>query len=124
MSANARLIDDFIAAWRSLDIDRIMQFFTEDAVYVNVPIEPANEGKAAIRAFIQGFTGNCTSIEFIVHHQVEAGNLVMNERTDRLVMGDTTVDLPVMGVFEIRDGRISAWRDYFDMGPFRKIGLG
>ncbi|MCA9472130.1 MAG: nuclear transport factor 2 family protein, partial [Nitrospira sp.] len=111
MSDNDQLIKDFVAAWRSLDVDHIMDFFTEDAVYINIPMEPPNESKAAIRAFIEGFAGNCSSIEFVVHHQVAAGNLVMNEGTDKITMGGNTIELPVMGVFEIRDGKISAWRD-------------
>lgn len=55
-------------------------------------------------------------IDFIVHRQVADGNVVMNERTD--VMRRTNggrVELPVMGTFEVRDGRIAAWRDYFDL---------
>ena len=124
MSDNDQLIKDFVAAWGSLNIDRIMDFFTEDAVYINIPMEPANEGKAAIRGFIEGFAGNCSSIEFVIHNQVAAGNSVMNERTDKITMGDNTIELPVMGVFEIRDGKISAWRDYFDMAPLKAIGLG
>ena len=123
MNDSDKLVRDFVAAWGSLDIDRIMAFFTEDAVYINIPMEPANEGKDAIRAFIGGFIGTCSSIEFTVHHQVANGDLVMNERTDRLQIGDTLIELPVMGVFEIRDGRISAWRDYFDMAPFKAIGM-
>ena len=49
---------------------------------------------------------------FEVHHQLAAGDLVMNERTDRFVVGDTPRSLGVCGVFELTDGRISAWRDY------------
>lgn len=124
MSDNDQLIKDFVTAWGSLNIDRIMDFFTDDAVYINIPTHPPNEGKAAIRGFIEGFAGNCSSIEFVVHQQVAAGNLVMNERTDKITMGDGTIELPVMGVFEIREGKISAWRDYFDMGPFKALGLG
>ena len=97
MSDNDQLIKDFVAAWCSLDIDRIMDFFTEDAVYINIPMEPANDGKPAIRGFIESFVGNCSKIEFTVHHQVAAGDLVMNERTDKLVMGSNTIELPVMG---------------------------
>ena len=97
MSDNDQLIKDFVAAWCSLDIDRIMDFFTEDAVYINIPMEPANDGKPAIRGFIESFVGNCSKIEFTVHHQGAAGDLVMNERTDKLVMGSNTIELPVMG---------------------------
>ena len=52
-----------------------------------------------------------------VHRQVAAGNLVLNERSDRFRAGDVWLDLPVAGVFEVGDdGRITLWRDYFDMG--------
>jgi limonene-1,2-epoxide hydrolase len=43
---------------------------------------------------------------------------VFTERTDGFVMGDKSVDLPVAGVFEINDGKIAKWRDYFDMNTW------
>ena len=119
MSNNAGITTEFINAWTDLDLDAIMDYFTEDAVYTNIPMGPPNVGKTASRAFIEGFIGSAEEIEFIVHHQVEGpAGIVMNERTDRLNFGGKAVELPVMGVFEFTDGKISAWRDYFDMGPF------
>ena len=119
MANNAHTVDGFMRAWDNLDLDAIMDHFTEDAAYANMPMGPPHVGKAAIRAFIEGFLGDTTEIDFVVHHQVEdASGIVMNERTDKLVMGGRTVELPVMGVFEFSGGKISAWRDYFDMGGF------
>ena len=45
----------------------------------------------------------------------EAGNVVFTERIDSLVLADRVGDLPVTGIFEVDDGKITAWRDYFDM---------
>ncbi len=114
------LMDEFVAAWKAKDIDAIMEFFTDDAEYINIPMEPPNRGKEEIRTFIEGFTGAMESIEFIVHKQLvsDDGTLLMNERTDIIDMGGKKTDLKVMGVFELRDGKISAWRDYFDMAAF------
>jgi len=114
------ITDQFVAAWGAMDIDAILSFFTDDAVYTNIPMDPPNKGKQEIRTFIEGFLGTCKSCEFIVHNQVESadGSVVMNERTDKLEMGDNMVELAVMGVFEFRDGKICAWRDYFDMAGF------
>ena len=68
--------------------------------------------------------GTTSEINFIVHNQVEgADGIVMNERTDILQMGDNRVELPVMGVFELQGGKISAWRDYFDMASFALVGV-
>jgi limonene-1,2-epoxide hydrolase len=44
----------------------------------------------------------------------------MNERVDSFVMGPKKIELPVAGVFEIQNGKISAWRDYFDLASFQK----
>ena len=76
----------------------------------------AVQGREAIKQFIAGFTAGFAGIDFEVQRQVSDGNLVMNERIDvmRRAKGEP-IRLPVTGVFEIEDGKIKAWRDYFDM---------
>ena len=117
--SHADIVNDFTAAWNAMDIDKVMSFFTEDAAYANVPMGPPNVGKEQIRTFIEGFLGSTESIEFIIHNQVDSGRgVVMNERTDIIVLGGNRVELPVMGVFEFEGDKIKAWRDYFDMAQF------
>jgi limonene-1,2-epoxide hydrolase len=91
-----------------------MTFFAEDAVYHNMPIDPV-VGTEAIRTTIEGFTAGVDRIEFRVRNLVADGAVVLTERVDAFVIGDRTLELPVMGTFELRDGKIAAWRDYFDM---------
>jgi len=54
------------------------------------------------------------------------GDVVLNERSDRFRSGDRWFELPVAGVFVVRDGRIQLWRDYFDrdtlMAVFAELG--
>jgi limonene-1,2-epoxide hydrolase len=121
LSQNTDLIDRFTAAWKRLNVDEIMGFFSDDAVYTNIPIDPPNQGKEAIRKTIEGFVGMATAIEFVIHRTAEnpAAGLVMNERTDRFRIGEKWVEARVMGVFEIRGGKIAAWRDYFDLAEFQ-----
>jgi limonene-1,2-epoxide hydrolase len=109
------VVTEFCQLWAKPNIDEIVGWFTDDAVYHNIPMTPA-EGREAIKEFIAGFLAAADGIDFIVHRQVALGDVVMNERTDvmRLKNG-REVALPVMGTFEVRDGRIAAWRDYFDM---------
>ena len=49
---------------------------------------------------------------------LSAGNVVVAERIDRTRAGERSVDLPIVGVFELEGGRIRAWRDYFDLGTY------
>jgi limonene-1,2-epoxide hydrolase len=117
--SNSDIIAKFCATWKDRNIDALMEFFTEDAIYHNIPIEPPSVGTDAIRATIEMFTTAPETILFEVHNQAEtAAGIVLNERTDTFTFGDTTITLRVMGTFELKDGKIAAWRDYFDMNQY------
>jgi limonene-1,2-epoxide hydrolase len=114
-----KVVNDFCNAWQRKNIDELLSFFTEDAVYHNIPVQPAR-GKAAIKAVISTFLPGAKTIEFKVLHSAGAGNFVMNERVDTFDLGAKQISLPVAGVFEVAGGKISAWRDYFDMAMYTK----
>ena len=117
------LVRRFCDAWSGGDLDAIVAYFTDDATYHNIPIDPVT-GREAIKATIAGFTAGVEKIEFRVHHIVADGSaggeraVVLTERTDVFVTAAKTIELPVMGTFEVTDGKIAAWRDYFDMNQF------
>ena len=120
MGQNSEIVSAFIDAFRQADLDRIMDFFEEDAIYHNIPLEPA-QGTEAIRAVLQGFIAMASETDWIVHRIAEdADGVVMTERTDRFLVGETWVEIPVMGTFELRGGKLCAWRDYFDLAQFQK----
>jgi len=99
------------------DAAKAAEFFSDDAVYHNIPLDPVT-GRAAIRDTIGMFLGMADKVWFDTLHIVADGSLVMTERIDHFVMGDRDIALPVMGAFEVNDGKITAWRDYFDMNQF------
>lgn len=120
MSTPDELVREMCRSWSTPDPDTIAAFFAEDAVYHNIPMEPLT-GRPAIRDFIAGFLATFDSIDFAIHHQVTNGAIVMNERTDTLNGKDgRATPLPVVGVFEVADGQITAWRDYFDMAAITR----
>ena len=116
-AANDTMIREFLAAWERRDTDHIVNAFTDDGVYHSVPLTPI-VGKAAIREFVAGFA-DVPPGRLEIHHQVAAGDIVMNERTDSITLNGAPVVLPICGVFEIEDGRIKAWREYFDLSPVK-----
>ena len=120
MSATDAPIDvvrSFCAAWGTKDLDAIVAFFTPDAVYHNIPLAPV-VGPEQIKATIEGFSGGVESIEFRVDAIAADGGTVLTERHDIFRFANGLIDLPVMGTFEVVDGKIAAWRDYFDMNQF------
>ena len=118
-SENEQVVSKFIAAFGRRNLDEIMSFFDDDAVYHNIPMDPAR-GKEAIKGVINTFLPMAKSVEFRVLNTTAAGNVVMNERVDIFDMGGKRIELPVAGVFEIRKGKIAAWRDYFDLASWTK----
>jgi len=118
---NTEIVLAFVDAWNRMDWDAVIAALHDDVVYHNIPMERL-EGRAAAEQFIRGMQPQ--GVDWEVLSIAEAGNRVLTERVDRFDMpGGKKIDLPVMGTFEIEDGRIVAWRDYFDLGTFmRQMG--
>ena len=110
----------FIAAWNARDLDRIAAGLAEDVVYHNIPVQPLR-GREAVRAAVGPLLESCSAIDWEVHHiAATADGLVLTERTDRFVRDGQESSIRVMGTFEVKDGLIVAWRDYFDMAQWRR----
>ncbi len=108
------VVRDFCAAWSRRNIEELLGFFTEEAVYHNMPMTPV-QGHEGIRQVFQFFVPPAQEIEFEVRHITSKGPIVFTDRIDRFLIAGKKVELPVAGVFEVGDGKITAWRDYFDM---------
>jgi len=112
----------FCAAWSDdMGADDLAEFFTDDAVYHNIPLAPVTGRKAIANnfaTFIRPGPPGIEGLEFRVINIAANGPVVMTERVDVFKLPDRSFELQVMGTFEIRDGKINAWRDYFDMNQF------
>ena len=119
MPDNAQTIRDFVAAWARLDADELASYFCEDGCYYNIPAQPV-KGRDNVRQFIAGFTANWTATDWEILNIAAAGDVVFCERIDRTKFAEGGVDLPCLGVFEMSDGKIKEWRDYFDLNTFMR----
>lgn len=128
MSTPVETVQDFMAAlmnaWPTASTTALGSFFSEYAVYHNVPLEPVR-GRAAIEATFAQFMGIGGLVDVDIVHMLAEGPIVMTERIDYLTKVDgTTTSLPMMGIIEVHDGLITAWRDYFDLSQFTSQLLG
>lgn len=114
-------VNEFMHRITKVSPDAACELVSDDVEYDNVPMGK-NFGPDGIKNLFAGMTGTFDEVEFIVHREAATGNIVMNERTDRFIAGDQSFDLLVVGVFELNDeGKITLWRDYFDMGPVNEM---
>ena len=114
--SNTEIVAAFIAAWEAKDVERILTFFAEGATYHNIPM-PKLTGADQIRSFVTPFLKDVEKVTFQMLHSAEnADGTVLNERVDTFLQNSGKVlRFEVMGVFEFANGKITAWRDYFDM---------
>ncbi len=127
MTASAETPDEavvleFFEPWEHRDIESILSFFTPDASYIDMPLPPRH-GVDAIRAYLTEIFGAFT-VRIGTLAIASRDDLVLTERVDYLIRdGYPTVDLPVMGIMRISNGKIAEWRDYLDLKTV-EAGLG
>jgi len=117
-SENARTVEVFLAALQNQDIDAAGAVLDEHLVYQNVGF-PTIRGRARAMKLFRGMEGR-VGFEVKTHRIAVNGSTVLTERTDVLVFGPVRLQFWVCGVFEVSGGRITLWRDYFDMFDFTK----
>lgn len=115
----SEVISAFLAAMAVGDYDTAMNYIASDCEYDNVPMGKVY-GPEGVRATLEPFFAPTLENELIVLRQVIDGPVVVMERLDRHRLPDGWVELPVMGVWEVRGGQITLWRDYFDLATLLK----
>ena len=105
---------EMIAAWKAADWRKVGDLFAEDGVLRSMMIEPVT-GRAAIYERIAALgKGAPDGVVLDVSHMGVIDGLVFLERTDRFVYNGHPGAVPVVGVLDIRDGKVREWREYYD----------
>jgi len=118
MNTALGVVQTFIAAIEAKDIDAAVALLSQTCEYDNVPMGKV-VGPDAVRATLGPFVAQCTTVEWVVFRESATNSTVFNERLDRFHMPHGWVEIPVIGVWEVVDGLITLWRDYFDLATFR-----
>jgi limonene-1,2-epoxide hydrolase len=113
-------VEAFLEAFVAMDFDTALTFLAEDCEYTNIPIGTVR-GHAGVREVLGPFFAPIHENEFLILRQAAAGPVVFLERLDRHRLDHGWRELPVNSVFEVHDGLITVWRDYFDLLTAGKI---
>ncbi len=123
MTSPSEVVREFCAAVDRKDLSAVEALLDDQVVYHNIGSEPA-VGRDATLAAVKFQFDMFEPIEFRIRNLAADGDTVLTERADVVTANGITAPVPVMGTFEVRDGRIVAWRDYFDMGLTGKLIAG
>jgi DNA-binding transcriptional MerR regulator/limonene-1,2-epoxide hydrolase len=124
------IVESFAEAFNRRDIDGILACFTDDATYDDLFYGEAG-GHEGLRALFGRMLGEGAEIEWTLDNVVASPAVEIAEWTFRLVVSDAvprsagrTVSLRGVSVFELRDSRCCAYREYFDRGVgYVQLGL-
>ena len=112
------IVHEFLAAIAAGAWDVATEMVDPGFVFDNLPVGPSR-GPDAVRLIQQGM-GDATEVEFDVKREYTDGSHVIQERIDRYRHPDGVTECPVASVFEVKDGRVAVWRNYFDLATFTR----
>jgi limonene-1,2-epoxide hydrolase len=113
-------VEAFLHAFEQMDYDRALTHLAAEVEYTNVPIGTVR-GHGGVKQVLEPFFAPIHENEFVVLRQAAAGPVVFAERLDRHRLDHGWRELPVNSVFEVHDGLITVWRDYFDLATAAQI---
>ncbi len=120
LDRNIRVATRVCEGWHRFGLDDFRECFADDVEYQNMPISEVQKGPDAVYAALREVPLTF-QVELKIRNVIADENAVMAERVELFAARDGSrepFELPVLGIFEFRDGKICAWRDYFDMKQF------
>ena len=115
---NAHTVEVLLSSLQAADTDGAGAVLDDDVVYQNVGL-PTIRGRARAMKLFRAMEGRA-GFEVKTHRIAVNGSSVLTERTDALIFGPVRLQFWVCGVFEVHNGRITLWRDYFDVWDMTK----
>ncbi|MBV9091650.1 MAG: nuclear transport factor 2 family protein [Mycobacteriaceae bacterium] len=110
-----QIVEGFLYALRDENYDAMLAALDDDVVYQNVGLPTIRGGHRTVSVLRRGLKPARAGFDVKIHRIASEGTAVLTERTDVILYGPLRIQFWVCGVFEVRDGRITLWRDYFDL---------
>ena len=112
------VVKAFNRAMEIKDYDTAVKFVSDDCEYTNMPMSTVR-GPAGIRSVLEPFFAPTIENRLEILREAAVGPIVFLERLDRHLLPTGWVNLPVTGVYEVHDGLITVYRDYFDLATIQ-----
>jgi limonene-1,2-epoxide hydrolase len=111
-SNNDTLVRGFVEAFNTKNADNLAPFLHADLVFENYG-EPPVRGRDSVLQVWKGVFSNFAEVRFETVNQAVNGDVVLAEQVHGLALpGGPLAPIMNLAVYEIRDGKIAAWRDY------------
>lgn len=113
--ANSAIVRRICEEWPVLTLADVQELLAPDCAYINIPWSHAPRiGPEAAFKLLNSFRE--WKIDLDVRAILASGDTVLTERLETFFKPGSSDghELPVMGAFKLKDGKVIEWRDYFD----------
>ena len=110
---NIRVVMAMVEKWHELDVEGALDMFTEDGAFHSMMRRP-HKGREALRKFMGDLFSNLSELDLEIRSEAVTGNTVILERVDSWVYNERPGSIPVVGVFDVENGKVKEWREYYD----------
>jgi limonene-1,2-epoxide hydrolase len=111
--SSVEIVNRFLNAMQDGDVEAVIGLVADEIVYTNVSL-PTIRGKDRFSRGVRSYYRHHLGFQVVVLRIAGNGSSVLTERTDALILGPFRMQFWVCGVFEVENGQITLWRDYFD----------
>lgn len=107
------IVNRFLEAVEQKNYETISELLAPNIAYTIVSL-PTFRGKKLVFSLIKTVLRKGTALQVKKLNVSFNGNVVLTERIDVVIIGPLHVGSWVCGTFEVENGKITIWRDYFD----------
>jgi limonene-1,2-epoxide hydrolase len=123
---SGKVAQSFIDSWTTKPIDEIVGHLDENVVFINISDPKPIKGRKDAKSFLEPFFKKDplvvpSSFKTDVKHIAANGSDVLLDRVDTFVIAGKTWEIPVATYFEVKNGKITVWKDYFDQAQFQAV---
>jgi len=120
---NVQVVMGMVEQWHKLDVEGALDAFTEDGAFHSMMMDPV-QGREALASFMGNLFSNLGELTLEIRSVAVTGNTVILERVDSWLFNGKPGSIPVVGIFEVEDGKVKEWREYYDRGTIlEEMGL-
>jgi limonene-1,2-epoxide hydrolase len=113
LDSPVEIVTRFLNAMQDGDVEAVVGLVADDIVYTNVSL-PTIRGKDRFSRAARAYYRHHLGFQVVVHRIAGNDSTVLTERTDALTLGPFRMQFWVCGIFEVENGHVTLWRDYFD----------
>jgi steroid delta-isomerase-like uncharacterized protein len=129
-----KVMDDYLIAWNSHDINKILSFFTDDGIYEDVTRGIVNHSKKEIAGYLNTSFIDFPDLKIVVNTVIATGDWTVYEivtsgthaHSSRPEVPATgkTFSVRAVSVFKMSKGKISRQSEYYNYATLlQQVGL-